>query len=463
MAPKLRIAWVSDYDTSTSAPTSAQHETLSSYCSSLLVPRLRERFDIEVFCECSPQSANTHGASILGTDTSGVRHYLTALMRHKEQPFDLFFYQLEDHARARFVRSHIGLMPGILWAHDLYLSDLGAEALHTSPWEQTIQRYYDCSEPFADKAKPPHQLMPLAYREVSLSPIVLCSSARGVAGVERITGMRLTTDGGEGDFQVGYLPVPVESGAGDASSCNPKGRLGKSRAATSELRVVTAASVGLEGRAHKFLAALKGYAGEWKLTWLINRFERERASALIEEFGVVDRVVLVEGRNPTVWHTLVQSADVALHLHNGFYGHTGPYLHISLAAGVACIAVRAMGGVDFPESVVWTVVPGHHEALQIREVLGEISRIGPDVAGAPGQSYAQHECGVESVANILSREFERGAEQLKGIMSSWDELYRDAKSALFDEVRNLMDGSEAGGISPYEQVFKPAARELGWE
>ncbi len=122
-----------------------------------------------------------------------------------------------------------------------------------------------------------------------------------------------------------------------------------------------------------------------------------------------------------------------------------------------------MGGVDFPESVVWTVVPGHHEALQIREVLGEISRIGPAAAGLPGKLYAQRECDVNAVVEILSREFERGAEQLKGIMNSWDELYRDAKSALFDEVKNLMDGSEAGGISPYEQVFKPAARELGWE
>lgn len=443
MSQKLRIAWVSDYD------TSGQHvETLSSYCSRLLVPRLRERFEIEVFCECSPHNA----------DSSVARHYLTALTRHKENPFDLFFYQLEDNKRATFVRSHIGIMPGILWAHDVYLSGHGAEALHTSPWEQTIQRFYDSTVPFADMSMHPHQLSLLAYREVSLSPIVLCSSVRGVAGAERITGMRLTTDGGKGDFQMGYLPVPVEVGATDAL-----GTLRERNTDARVLHVVTAAGVGLEGRAHKFLAALRGYSGEWKLSWLINRTERERASALIEEFQLADKVALVEGRTPEAWCLLVKSADVALHLHNGFYGHTGPYLHISLAAGVACIGVRAMGGVDFPESVVWTVVPGHHEALQIREVLGEISRIGPAAAGLPGKWYAQRECDVNAVVEILSREFERGAEQLKPIMNSWDELYRDAKSALFDEVKNLMDGSEAGGISPYEQVFKPAAQELGWE
>lgn len=447
MARKLRIAWVSDYETSPSA--SAQHgETLSSYCSSLLVPRLRERFDIDVFCECSPHNA----------DISVARHYLTALTRHKENPFDLFFYQLEDHAKARFVRSHIGIMPGILWAHDLYLSDLGAEALHTSPWEQTIQRYYDSSVPFADRSRPPHQLAPLAYRDVSLSPVVLCSSARGLAAVDRITGMRLTTDGGKGDFQMGYLPVPVE-----VDGCNVRRtEQGEGGAGARVLHVVTTASVGLEGRAHKFLAALKGYSGEWQLTWLVSRVERERASALVNEFGLGDRVVLVEGRTPATWRTIVQSADVALHLHNGFYGHTGPYLHISLAAGVACIGVRAMGGVDFPESVVWTVVPGHREALQIREALAEISRIGPEFAGARGQVYVRRECDVEAVTNVLSVEFERRAEQLKAIMNSWSELYRDAKGALFDEVKSLMDGGDSVGISPFKEVLLPAARELGW-
>jgi hypothetical protein len=404
---------------------------------------MQERFDIELFCE--PHS--------LKGGLGEVRHYLTAQQRHKEAPFDLFFYQLEDHRRARFVRSQLGLMPGILWAHDLYLSDLGAEALHTSPWENTIRRYYDRDVPFADRVHPPHQLAPLAFREVSLSPVVLCSSQRGLDAVARITGPRLTVDKG-GDFGLGYLPVPVPS---DALLVQPR----RLREQCEELHLVTAASAGLEGRPHKFLEALAGYNAAWRLTWVVDGSESARAYSLLNEFGVTDRVAVLEGRNPEQWLQVLQKADVALHLHNGFFGHVGPYLQMSLAAGVPCIGVRAIGGADFPEGVVWTVVPGQLEAVQIREAVAAIVQVGVDAAGAQGRLIMQRENEAALVAEALGSTFVRYAETLKGITAQWDQLYSDAREALFQEVQHLMDGGDSTTLSPFGEVFLPAARELG--
>jgi hypothetical protein len=341
-------------------------------------------------------------------------------------------------------------MPGVLWAHDLYLSDLGAEALHTSPWEQTIRRYHDRSVSFSDRDHAARQFAPVAYREVSLNPVVLCSSQRGLMTVKQITADRVTTDY-SGGFDLGYLPVPIEATQ----------RSRKSRTTEVPLRVVTAAGVGLEGRSHTFLPALKAAQGTWDLLWMIDACEQQRAESLLEEFKVQHEVSLVVGRSPQAWSRMVDSADVALHLHNYFFGHLAPYLQISLEAGVPCVTLRAIGGVDFPESAVWTVVPGHAESKQISEALSLIGKVGPVGAGLHGQEVARHESEASSVADRLAATFERSAPVLAPVMERWGQLFAEAKGELFKEVQALMDGA-ACDVSAYEELFLPAVRELGW-
>jgi hypothetical protein len=435
MTRKLRIAWFSDY-----ASGGECGETLSSYCSSLLLPQLEERFEIELFSDSRASFAES---------TPG-RHYLTAMTEHRKTPFDLFFYQIEDHRRLRFVRSQIGIMPGVLWAHDLYLSDLGAEALHTSPWEQTIRRYHDQRVPFSDRDHAARQFSPVAYREVSLNPVVLCSSPRGVRAVQQITTDRITTDS-SGGFELGYLPVPVEVT-----------QRRRSEQKDGSLQVVTAAAVGLEGRAHIFLPALKALKGRWHLVWMIDAAEQQRAARLLEEFGLTSEVSLVVGRSPQRWSKLIDSADIALHLHNYFFGHLAPYLQISLEAAVPCVTLRAIGGVDFPESAVWTVVPGRSEAQQISEAVALIGELGVAAAGSRGQEIVRRESEVSRVADVLAATFERSAPLVAPVMERWAQLFAEARGALFKEVQGLMDGAD-GESSPYKELFLPAARELGWQ
>jgi len=428
-----RIAWFCGNPTK---------DTLSSYCTELLVPLLRERFEIELFGDLSV------GGVAPGVALSTMQHYLTAYRRHREAPFDLFFYQLEDGRESRAMRIHLGLIPGVVWVHDLVLADRGPEGLYTSPWERTVEQYLDPSASFLGRAQPPHQLWPQAYREVSLAPVLLLSSPWAIREQAQLVTKRLEPyPGGQ---LIEHLPVPVVLGG--ASSASPGDEC---------MRYAMVASVHVDDRAYKILPALRDVTTPCHLTWLIAVHEVEQARALIAEFAVEDKVTLLEGRTFERWRSLVGESDVAVHLHRSPFGHLAPYLQISLAAGRPVIVSDAAEGSHLPKDVMFSIVPGMHEAAQMRALLEELAKVSLAKIGKRGREFVRAQSDVNLIALKLGELFMRSIPVCKGCLSRWNRLGNSAADSLLQEVTQSRQGCE-DQVAGAEQILMPVARELGW-
>jgi glycosyltransferase involved in cell wall biosynthesis len=401
------------------------------------LPLLSERFEIELFSD---------SLSVVSKSLP-MHHYLTAYRRHGEKPFDLFFYQLEDGTQCRFARMHMGLMPGVLWVHDLFLQDHGPEGLFTSPWERTLSQFRDLGIAFYDRANAPHQLWPQAYREVSLAPVLLFSSSWAMGEFTNFISERIEPyPGGQ---RVEYVPVPVAVNNGSRSPDT-----------SVALQLANVGTPNTEDRGYKILPALRDVQSECHMTWLVDSSEESRARALVEEFSVEDRVTLVVGRSVERWSEIVQRSDVALHMHRSPFGHLAPYLQISLAAGTPIVVSDAAEGSQLPRDCVFPVVPGMFESAELRELFQALNRTPLDGVARRGREFILSHSDVKVVAHRLASVLEESSEGIKRCMDRWELLQRRASEALIAEVVGLAgkapDGFEA------EQIVLPAARELGW-
>lgn len=424
---RLRIAFFSDL---------AGIDSLSAYCARLLLPKLNAQFSVEAFSDSfTPQ-----------IDGVSHHHYLKAYQRHRAEPFDVFFYQLEDGRRSRFVRSCVGIMPGVTWFHDLFFLDLGPEATHTSPWENSIRQFYDSSLPCADRAVAPHQLWPRAYREVSLSPINLFSSRWSLNESKSMLSRRL--EGELGSHCAQCLKIPVE--VGELAPLPPR----------STLRIAACSAAGLEGRAHKLLAALRGLKHKWHLTWAVEGGDLKAAETLVREFEVGERVTLSTDCSPTKWADLLASAHVALHLRTSCFGHLAPFVQISLASGRLTVVSDMAQGEDLPDQIVCKVAPGTTESAQLHSILSAACSMEIASATAAARAYIASEHSPHKVAQELSQLLEAAAISLRVPMRRWDGLYSAAKSELLHEVADLMGSSADAGLGPFSRILAPASAEL---
>lgn len=428
---RLRVAWFTDTG-------SSGVETVSAYSSGLLLPELARHHDVEVLTD-------TSAASNFGLQSS---HYLTAHRKHQRTPFDIFFYQLEDSRACRFVRGHIGLVPGITWLHDLFYNDLGPEAFHTSPWETSIAQYHDPSVMFYDRSKAPHQLWPRAYRETSLSPVVLFSSPWARNEYRRMVSARL--EGLRGEHPAEVLPVPVRVDTAVAARTGDV------------LRIASASVTGIEGRMHKVLPGLRGLSSPWALTWMVAPDEERAARELVEEFGVSSLVTIVTGKTSENWRSILSASDLALHLHASVFGRLAPFAQISLLMGVPTVMSFAAQGEDFPESAVFHVVPGSHEGLQVKEIAEVVVRRGATACGANGRRFVLEANDPVKLAHRLASLLTEWAPHVAYVMDRWERLRQRGQRALLDEVRVLVDKDDQSSMNPFRRVLSEPLRELGW-
>jgi glycosyltransferase involved in cell wall biosynthesis len=429
---KLRIAWFTHI-----ARPGAPVASLSQYCTDLLLPYVREHFDIEVFC-------GLYSGEHLGVPR---HHYLTAYRRHREQPFDIFFYQLEDGVVGRFIRTQIGITPGVTWMHDLYLSDLGSEATHVTPWEQTLAKYFDSAQPFGDRKNPPHQLRPRAFRETALSPMVLTSSQWAKREFDGWVHNRLEYV--PGAHRCEYVPLPIlpqprTTGSPDAH----------------ELRVVATGGTDIAGRAHKFLPALASLKMPWHLTWVVDPLNVPSAHLLIEEFQVEGRVTVIGGATPEEWSALVATSDLALHIHDTPFFHLGPYLHLSMAAGCPVVVIRSGSAEAIPEEAAFSIVPGVQEMAQLVGVFEAVAENRSAGLGDAGRRYIMRECDVAATAERLSTYLREAAPALVGVMKRWDDMYGEALDALSDEICDHIDAPLEELLSSFDTIVAPLLAEI---
>lgn len=432
---RLRIAWFTPI---------AKDEifSISEYCTSLLLPYFTDAHEIEVFTDS------------LNSEICGLKafHYLNAFQRHREKAFDIFFYQLEDSPCCRFIRAHCGLVPGVLWAHDVFMRDLGPEAYHTSPWEQSIRQFYDASESFSDRSIAPHQLWPRIYRESSVSPVVLFSSRWAQAEFATMVSTRLESYGNQ--HSVEYLPTPVELGSD---------QVGRSGSDCREMKIAYHGLPGLEGRCHKFLPALKAMEKPFRCTWMVPIGTQMVAERLVAEFGLrASQIEIVESVSPTAWRRLAEESHVAVHFHAGAFGRLAPYLQISYAVGCPVVVLNSGSSEELSDQAAFHIESGVFETEQIRRVLCRIQEIDRAQLGKQSKAYAGANWDVKSVATHLENLLSNYAPSVNLVMNKWEALRKRGQTELLREVQSLAAGSQRVPFDPYSVALAPALRELGW-
>ena len=429
---KLRIAWFTHL-----ARPNEPVASVSQYCTDILLPLMRDSFEIEVF---SGLPRGTH---------QGVpRHNtLNAYQRHRTCPFDIFFYQIENGPLGRAVRTQAGMMPGVAWMHDTRLTDPGAEALHTSPWQRSVRQMLDRALPFMQgneyRLPPPRE----ASRETSVSPLVLYTSPWAERTFSRYKSGRY--EYASCGHWTDWLPPPVELVED-----------GRSRDKSRPFEIVAIGTTLLEGRAHKFLPALADFSGPAHLTWVIDPAKRAQALLLIEEFGVSDWVTLIDQISPDGWRTLVAKSDLALHLSTNSHYRLSPYLEISRAACVPTVVMRVGREEITSEDVAFVIVPGLHETAQLVGIFEAVSRTDSRSLGIAGQALVKRENDPVRVAERLGDIFRESAPLLGDVMQAWDGLYQRAEEALLEDIRGLVNAPTGAMPGAYEMIVRPFVEDL---
>ena len=394
---RLRIAWFSDFSS-----LDGHLQSLSAYASSLLLPLLIERFDIELF--------SSSEGSFSGLPVS---NFLTAFLRHIDKPFDVFFYQFEDRKESNFVRSHLGLMPGVVWFHDFFLTSDGPEPLLNSPWEDVVRKYNESSLPWPDREAEYTREHPQAFREAGYAFVPIFSSIRDHDEYRRSIRMKCHVEG----QRSWYLPVPVAEFT-----------------APSTIAHRVAAFCGtprIESRAFKLIQALSETRDEWSMIWMLDESEKAEAQSILSEFSF-EGCKFVSPRSPENWKKVIGACSCCVHTLFSAFGNTNPYLPMSLMANRSAIVTDFASSSLLPDGVAFKVAAGETEATEIRAILDFLGSGIVPVSSA--SSYARETFDAEMIAMELALIFDASASALKSAMNKWSELERSARESLVFEL-----------------------------
>ncbi len=437
MVNRLRVAWFSPLNLG-SEPT----QSLSAYVSDALLPFIGKRCEVELF----------HNGFISHPDFP-TYHYLRAFERHREKPYDIFFYQVEDGQVSHFTRFHLGLVPGIVLFHDLFVTDSGAVPLYVSPWEETVKKFHDPLRSWPTRDQKFEHRAPILYRECGLSGIPIFSNERAHSEYKR----NITEKLGDASQASYYLPYPACRGES------------LSQRSSEVFTLALCGSPRIEHRAHKVLNALSKLSAPFTLLWLIGNDEASQAEALLKEFCITS-CELITGRSPEKWSSVVARADCALHPLFSAFGQPGPYLATSLTAGVPSLVTNFGAAEYLPDSVVFKIQPGENESFEILSVIEKLSKSRPRLKLAA--EFAQEHFNPTIVAHELSLIFERSVQPLREMHTRWDALLGEAREDLLREARVFIEGTascpnrgeELFGESGYQwnTLVEPSLKELGW-
>jgi len=437
---KKRVAWFSPL-----AGENGDPAAVSPYTTRLLLPYLTREFDLTLCTDRVPESSPCR-----------TIHFLDAFRAHREHPFDIFFYQLENHISARLFRQALGLEPGIVWFHHAMLSDHGPEPILNSPFTDIVRRFsdpVDCPWPKRGKEYPQGDLF--AERECALALVQLFSQERDLTVAKSRTVRGLASDSNSNLPRQIWLPLPVER---ELFSLKPL-----AAKSTGHLAIAFIGSPQIENRAHKILEALAGLSfDEWSFSWVVSKSEQAAAEELVWLAGLSDRVRFVSPYNTNSWRAELGRCDLAIHMAFSGYSNLSPYIEMSLAAAKPVLTLQHGASEFLPEEIAFQVVPGATEAQQIKLVIEEIHKDSGLRFNKIGQDFAREHFSVDVIAAELAQSFHYYVDEyLPPLRDRWEWLLRDAKRELLRELDNRTRSDVFDAILK-TKLIQPVFNELGW-
>ncbi|HQH29171.1 MAG TPA: hypothetical protein PLP17_17385, partial [Oligoflexia bacterium] len=273
------------------------------------------------------------------------------MARHAEEPYDIFFYQIEDSPECDFVRRQMLLAPGVVYFHDI----LFRPREDNLAGEKLVQDAELRISPFLNEGAstvPDHTAF--AAREARFAAVPIFSNERNWGEYSRHCPSSLAAVLGL-DPAAYLLPCP-------AGSSKSKER---ARASAGErLRVGFAGGPQLEYRAHKLCAALRQSGIAFDLVWLIDEDVLAAGKRLADEFEL-GNVEFISPRNFAQWERCAAGLDVAVHLLGSVYGDAQPWLSISMSSGCLCAVSDFSAAALLPDAVVWKIPCGEGEITSL--------------------------------------------------------------------------------------------------
>jgi len=424
---KPRIAWFSPLPGG-STPVGSK----ASYTSACLLPFICESFEVELFHNEFRRYQNypTH-------------HYLSAFERHQQQPFDLFLYQVEDLPCANFVRAHLGLIPGVVWFHDLLFTTRCPDGLLHSPWEVTLQKFLGKDVAWPTEELWPDVSSPVDRRAASLALLPIFSNpwahSEYLRSIEQ--SFAETTNIRPHSY---YLPIPAEPTKSFVQN-------------TGEFTVGFAGTARIEARSHVLLQALSEVQSPVKLLWLLDESERGPAQALCKEFSV-NSVEFVTKRSPERWQELLPRINLAIHTLFSVFGSTAPYLSLSLLAKLPAVTTRFGATELLPPGATTSIEPGDSEVTQLRTVIEKQLR--ESSPNEIGYGYGCETFLTRDIAAELTTLLFRAQQPLSQALNRWTALESEARGALLRSIQ----GARAAHTTPPSDtdLLGKSFSELGW-
>lgn len=422
-----RIAWFSPLHR-----PGEDNASIAAYCSGHLVPLLRESFNIDLY---------TRG---FGDYELGPTHqYLSAFERDRSQPYDILFYQVDDSIYTRFLRVHMGQMPGMVWFHDIVFTTFGPEPILNSPWQAAVSGFHSKQPEWPERGEEIPQVGPYGFRESAYAAQCLFSNPTGLAEFRRNVKTSLTQQLVPAPA---CLPMPVDP------------RLEKTSAGFTGT-IAFAGPPRIEQRIHKILEALRGLEGDYKFIWLLDSTEKAAAEELLREFGI-SQATLIIGRSPKRWAEIAAGADIAVHTLFSVYGQPDPYLAQSLVLGLPCIVSRFGATEYLPDALVFKVQAGNTEATEMQYILRAIfSARGFDRAQRV-REFALQRHSRNRIAEELKAYWLNSLATQRAFRQAWKQYEAQAANDLLNEARGLIP---AFNIDPVQRICAPCIQEFKWE
>lgn len=453
----MRIAWFSIIPGSSSFATTSK----SAYLTKQLVPLLRERGGKEIEIDLYS------GKAIAGGEFA-AEHYLTALRHHEENPYDLWFYQIEDHSESIFSRLHAGMMPGVVLFHD-YLLQTPAPLILAM-----LDERYDDPQAYreVDQAVVPVFTNPWAHREylsyrerekhVTSGEGVSSEDASSTLTSSKLASSTLTSSTlirqPRESRQISFtLPYPVCIGDGVV------GVGGEEVADTLTVGIVGSAQT--EDRVYRlFHAALRwrqrvGRQKKIRVLWMTQ--DPEAALRLFSEFcdASLQGGELGCGRlknedleiiNPMCaenWGQIVQRSQILCHLRVSAYGALGPYIQASMCSGKPTVVMGYGEGDYYGEQSLIHIRTGETEVSQLEEVLGAFSEV---FAAGRGEKFTRGNLDLMRQHDPLQ------------VAADLMEIFRVARPAIEERMREFKGRLEQE-VANLEADLEESWLELGWE
>lgn len=436
----MKIAWFSIIPGSSSFAATSK----SAYLTKQLVPLLRERSGKKIEIDLYSGKAVPEGEF-------AAEHYLTALRHHADNPYDLWFYQIEDHSESIFSRLHAGMMPGVVLFHD-YLLQTPAPLILAM-----LDERYDEPQAYreVDQAVVPVFTNPWAHREYLSYRERTKVAEVGHASVSPENSVNRSAEIRDAHQLSFTLPYPV----GNVDGVVGSGRSDTQDLSADALTVGIVGSAQTEDRVYRLFHAALRYRQRVRnqnirIIWMTQ--DREAALRLFSEFcgGNIQGgglkpsdLEIVSPMCAENWEQIVKLSHILCHLRVSAYGALGPYIHASMCSGKPTVVMRYGEGDYYGEQSLIHIRTGETEVSQLEEVL---SAFGELIAKGRIDQFAQGNFDLQRQHHPLQ------------VAAELMEIFRVARPAI--EVRMEKFERQLGQeVINLEADLEESWLELGWE